>query len=303
MDVLRAAVPLARLFLAAADGRLDAVVRVRARARLAHVHLVQGRLIAVDGVDGEPLGDTLMRLGALDAIRHRAALAHESPRGRVGPWLVAVGAAEAGAVRCALEAQLDARMANLLRWPEPVFELVPERVVRADECEVDADLVGCVWHGLLRLARDLSPGTLAALSGDMALELTRSGTRIALALEKSGEHSDVRRGLARAPSNEQRASRAVLRVLGAAVDGATGTDACSLLLRKQREVRRRAGAYALLDLPPHARPEQARPALRRLAQKLHPDRFDRAEPCLRAASSEVMRALSQAERELLTRVR
>jgi hypothetical protein len=87
-------------------------------------------------------------------------------------------------------------------------------------------------------------------------------------------------------------------VLGAASEAVLATDSCSLLLRKQREIRRRAGPRALLDLPPHAHAEQARPALRRLASKLHPDRFHAAEPSLRAVSSEVMRALSQAEHEL-----
>jgi hypothetical protein len=303
MDALRAAVPLARVFIAAAEGRMDAVIRIRSRSREARAYLKQGRLSALEGVDTEPLGDALLRRGVLDAIRHRAALQVKPPQGKVGPWLVAVGIADAASVRDALEEQLDARMGKLLRWPDAVFEFertAPETAVPPRDVlvQTDVDLLGCVWLGLLGLARELPAGTLGVLSGDMGLELTRSGARIAQALAASREFDGFESALRRAPSADRRPVRAVLRALGAATDASA--DSCALLLRKQREVRRQAGARALLDLPPHARSEQARPALRRLAQKLHPDRFQAAAPALRAASGEVMRALSQAERELLT---
>ena len=150
----------------------------------------------------------------------------------------------------------------------------------------------------MQLCRDLPAGQLSALAGENALKLTNSGRRIVAALERS-EHVELEAWLARSPQSALRAPRAVLRVLGAAVDETFDGDACNLLLRKQREIRRRVGPHALLDLPAHARSDQARPALRRLAQKLHPDRFHAVEPALRAASQEVMRALSQAERELI----
>jgi hypothetical protein len=142
-------------------------------------------------------------------------------------------------------------------------------------------------------------GQLSALAGDSALKLTSSGRRIVASLERS-EHVELEAWLSRSPQSSLRAPRAVLRVLGAAVDATFDGGACNLLLRKQREIKRRVGPHALLDLPAHARSEHARPALRRLAQKLHPDRFQALEPALRAASQEVMRSLSQAEHELMT---
>jgi hypothetical protein len=173
-------------------------------------------------------------------------------------------------------------------------------------------LVPAVWSGLLSLARELPLPTLAQLSGDAPLKLSALGQRLVARLEPRGSSALARclNGCARepiaealssahAPFREARAQRAVLRTLGAAVEADFEGEACRLLLRKQRQIRRRASAHALLDLPAHARAEQVRPALRRLASKLHPDRFHANEAGLREASHEVMRALSRAHGELL----
>jgi hypothetical protein len=165
--------------------------------------------------------------------------------------------------------------------------------------EVKVQLTVAVWRGMLALCCELPAGQLSALAGDHPLKLTSSGTRLVQALAEC-EEVPVASWLMRRPAALSRAPRAVLRVLGAAVDAAFDGDACNLLLRKQREIRRRVGPHALLDLPAHARSEHARPALRRLAQKLHPDRFHALDPALRLASEEVMQSLSQAERELLS---
>jgi hypothetical protein len=310
MDALRTAVPLARLFLALSDARSPAQVRVRCGTRRASVRLESGTLLCVDGVDSEPLGDALLRHGRLDQAKHSAGLSERPQVGRVGPWLVAVGAASEAAVTNALELQLEARLGQLLRWPEASFELVrsdgPYAPTLDEGPAPRADLRRAVWRGLLALCTELPPARVAALSGDTALRLTKSGSRLVEALERTAARDtptsvevSIARWLAPAPDRSAGAPRAVLRVLGAAVDASFDGDACRLLLRKQREIRRRVGARALLDLPPQARSEQARPALRRLAQKLHPDRFHGVEPALCAASHEVMRALSQAEGELL----
>lgn len=300
MDALRSAVPLSRLFLALAGSERLVEVRVRTRSRTANVRIDRGAIVSIEGVDGEPLGDALLRAGSLDQTRHQAALAARPPTGRIGPWLVEIGAASLHDVGSALEAQLEGRLAQLLRWPEPLFEMVPVRAnVRIEGPEPRVGLTSAVWRGLSALCRELPAGQLSALAGDNALKLTSSGRRIVAALERS-EHVELEAWLARSPQSAWRAQRAVLRVLGAAVDATFDGDACNLLLRKQREIKRRVGAHALLDLPSHARSEHARPALRRLAQKLHPDRFQALEPALRVASQEVMRSLSQAERELMT---
>src|SRR5262249_17847277 len=106
MDALRAAAPLARLLLALADSQRQAAVCVRSGARRARLVIDRGRALSLEGVDGEPLGDALLRMGALDAALHGAALSGKPSEGLVGRWLVQVGAAPESAVRDALCAQL-----------------------------------------------------------------------------------------------------------------------------------------------------------------------------------------------------
>ncbi|MEY4511835.1 MAG: hypothetical protein RLZZ450_3957 [Pseudomonadota bacterium] len=103
------------------------------------------------------------------------------------------------------------------------------------------------------------------------------------------------------PCPEQYALRAVLRVLGAAIERPTHEDAYALLLRKHRQLSRNASASALLDLPEAASGEHARRALRKLAQKLHPDRFQAGDARLYAVSNVVMGALARAENTLRAR--
>jgi len=74
-----------------------------------------------------------------------------------------------------------------------------------------------------------------------------------------------------------------------------------LLLRKRRELRSRASAHALLDLPEGAGGRDARVALRKLVCDLHPDRFgDGTPPALRRASGEITTALVNAEAQIAT---
>jgi hypothetical protein len=103
------------------------------------------------------------------------------------------------------------------------------------------------------------------------------------------------------PDAEHHALRAVLRVLGAAIERPAHEDAYALLLRKHRQLSRNASASALLDLPEAASAEHARRALRRLAQKLHPDRFQAGDARLYAVSNLVMGALARAENTLRAR--
>jgi hypothetical protein len=90
----------------------------------------------------------------------------------------------------------------------------------------------------------------------------------------------------------------VFRVLGAVSEPNVPLESYSLLLRKRRQIQRKVGAAALLDLREPVRPEQARRAFRRLAYRLHPDRFQCEQPELRALSSEVMSVLAAAEAQL-----
>ncbi len=86
----------------------------------------------------------------------------------------------------------------------------------------------------------------------------------------------------------------MLKLLGAAAPKAGGS--YPLLLRKRRELRRRASARRLLDLPESADGGEARRALRKLVRDLHPDRFGESAPeALRQASGEIVSALVEAE--------
>ena len=106
----------------------------------------------------------------------------------------------------------------------------------------------------------------------------------------------------------------VLKWLGAIAPARRADGVYGLLLRKHREIRRAASPEELLDLPrrtgvgdPRCAPPagesdrgpEARRALRTLAKRLHPDRFDgdRAEP-LRRISDRVLIELVRAERSL-----
>ena len=89
----------------------------------------------------------------------------------------------------------------------------------------------------------------------------------------------------------------MLKLLGGASPKSGGS--YPLLLRKRRELRGRASAHALLDLPEGAGGRDARLALRKLVRDLHPDRFgDGTPPALRRASGEITTALVNAEAKI-----
>ncbi len=297
MDALRAAVPLARALLSLGDAERSGVLYVQAGYRRAEIEVWAGAFVAVRGVDGELLGDTLLRAGALDAHRHGAALSEAEPHGPVGDWLVAVGAASREAVDRALASQLSRRVASLLRFPYATVRF-EERGPADDQSDrLKVAIAPCVWDGLVSLAGTLTNDELSQLAGVGRLRLTRAGSQLVAELMPAGRLPQLESVL-RGQCGSQHA-RAVLKVLGAAFDARVDTDSFSLLLRKQREIRRHASAEVLLDLPSKfVTPDQARRALRRLAQKLHPDRFSGELPALRAVSADVMRALFRAEETL-----
>ena len=148
----------------------------------------------------------------------------------------------------------------------------------------------------MRIAEQLPHAQLESLAGDGALTLTRTGAHLLEALQaREPAHAQL---VHADPPPSLCCARAVLRVLGAANESERAHDAYGLLLRKRREIKRRAPAAALLDLSGPASAGDARKALRRLAARLHPDRFEREHPGLRALCAEVMCVLAQAEAEL-----
>jgi hypothetical protein len=158
-----------------------------------------------------------------------------------------------------------------------------------------------VHAGLLRIARELPAALLRLRAGDAALRLTSLGQRIAARLE-GVEGGRLQALLGAHPAERDWPERAALRAIGALVERNAELDGYSLLLRKRRELARRASPRRLLDLPEGARPEQARQAFRKLVQKLHPDRFHAAQPGLTDLSNQVMCALVSAEAELSAQV-
>lgn len=196
---------------------------------------------------------------------------------------------------------------------------------------VTIDVAGAVWSALWVIASELPRPLCAQLSGSSALVLTGAGRRRVGGLLRAIEAGELgaafrRRAFAsrarpsyvddlpaalsaaalsaalRAdPEPAQHALRAVLRVLGAAIERPGHDDAYALLLRKHRQLARNVSASALLDLPEAASAEHARRALRKLAQKLHPDRFMAGDARLYAVSNLVMGALARAENTLRAR--
>lgn len=297
MDALRASVPLARALLTLGDAERSGVLHVQSGYRRVEVELVRGMLVALRGVDSELLGDELLRDGALDAHRHGAALSEAEPQGPVGDWLVSVGAASREAVNRALARQLSRRMSSLLRMPYATLRFDERGLSNEPLDGIQVAMVPCVWDGLLSLASTLTNDELSQLVGTGGLRLTRAGSQLVAELVAEARLPALDKVLRGQCGSEQ--ARAVLKVLGAAFDARVDTDSFSLLLRKQREIRRHASAEVLLDLPSKfVTPDQARRALRRLAQKLHPDRFSAELPALRAVSADVMRALFRAEESL-----
>lgn len=297
MDALCAAIPVARALLRAADGAGLRVLTVVAGRRRATFTLERGRILEVSGVDAAPLGDTLLALGALDAQRHRAALESAFPQGPVGGWLVAVGAASEPAVRAALELQLIRRVEEVLRW-RGAEVLLARSIVSEPSAgvRVAAALVASVHAGLLSIARELPEPILRMQAGEDALCLTRLGAWLEAQLGRP--RAELAHVLSAHPASDRWPERVALRAIGALVERNAELDGYSLLLRKRRELKRRASARRLLDLPESAQPELARLAFRRLARKLHPDRFHAAQPGLTDLSNEVMCALASAEAEL-----
>ena len=147
--------------------------------------------------------------------------------------------------------------------------------------------------------------TIRADLGDTVYHLTASGDAlmrgIALRPEETAAVVWLRRGVSAEdvptlPGCGVAGYRFVwmLKLLRCAAPKSTGS--YPLLLRKRREVRERASARALLDLPEDARGQDARRALRKLVRDLHPDRFgEGAPPALRRASGEIVTALVDAE--------
>lgn len=289
------------------------MLRAEVPGRSAAVVLAQGiiRAVRLEGAASPALGDRLAKRGAFDEAAHDRAMTSGAPSGSIGQWLVAQGVTTGEALAAALSEQLHEQMAELLGWEGATLNF-EAGVGRAAEFGVETSIVPseAMLAGLRALVRNESPAEIAAALGPKFLRLTRLGEDLltgaalspaelrAVAMLKRGASASL---VLRSVGDDLEAARLVLglwRVRAAAVPE-LGAEGYSTLLRKAREVRRKANPFVLLELPAGARAPEAKRALRRLAQSVHPDRFDATSPPeVHTASREVMMALLDAERRI-----
>ncbi len=269
------------------------VLVVRAPGKEARIGIVAGRPTAIAvsggfvaasgdaGAVSQTLGDMLDAAGAFDHEAHAAALAAGEPQEAIGSWLVRHAVCTQADIDAALLTQLVARLAA-------VFQL------RSAECRFwpgDGDV------GLPSLVETLAVGPLV-LRAVRVLAATTDRTTA-----KSDEADGTLTRLGRAVAEDATLSAAELRALaslGLMTSSDVGQRSFATLLRKQRQVRNGVDAFALLDLPAGAHVAEARRALRRLAQAVHPDRYGDSVPAaVRTVAQEVMAALLDAERSIV----
>jgi hypothetical protein len=156
--------------------------------------------------------------------------------------------------------------------------------------------------------KSVDTASVRAQLGNAAYHLTEAGEALVAGAELRSQETSVLFGLRRGVPADELATLPgcglsgyrflwMLKLLGCASPKAGGS--YPLLLRKRRELRKQASAYALLDLPEGAGGRDARVALRKLVRDLHPDRFgDGTPPALRRASGEITAALVNAEAQI-----
>jgi hypothetical protein len=334
MDILRAAAPFARLLLVLGEQRRSVELELVRRSGNGCLRLVGGRITSIEGIECEPLGDLLRSFGELDR-----ACVHGLPsarRARIGARLIAAGAASGIAVQRALSTQLMTQLAALLAQPPSRVQLVPRSSTSREQPSFSVEAASAVWAALLARAADLPQPLLSDLACDRQLALTRAGAVRLAALARAHENGELARAfaalrrsallagedelaserllaaedelaserlLAAEPPLRLQPLRACLRALGAAVDrerSAGRVDGCALLLSKRVALSRNVSASALLGLPEAASAAHARRALRRLARKLHPDRFGHENEQLERLAGDTLSALTRAEQALRT---
>ncbi|HEX5658373.1 MAG TPA: J domain-containing protein [Polyangiales bacterium] len=250
-----------RLLFALSGTRREQELRLEQGGRVVRIALRDGQLFALEGVPLTPLGDLLRELSMLDGAR-AGALREGGTGVPIGVRLIAAGATSWSAVQRALALQRARGLEWLLRMPVTRVRRTRGVPVRG----VGVSLTDALWTALRAMAAQL-PETPR-----LALTLTSAGRRHA------SLHED----------------HALLLALGFATPAAQREDAYALLLRKRRELARNVGPRALLDLPSDADARGAQRALRKLAGKLHPDRFLTEDARLHRVSHEVMGALTRA---------
>lgn len=294
------AAPIARALSLIARARSTSTLRARSGGRTAVFHAHAGRLLRIEA-PGSLFGEVL-------ASGARASEIPVEPNEgeTIGAALVRVGAIDDHAVETTLRRQMKARLRRVMSWPDTQLSMEPATAPGTPPGE-----------GIC--ARDLVLAALRDLAETIPLDVVRERLgRGPLALAPLGEllvdrsalfadeaaacarlrHPATLPELERAARGSERALRMVFAL--AELEAATppvGNGSLALLARKSRETRGTSAPAALLDLPQSAAPQAARPALRRIAREIHPDRFGPdAPPAIVAASNAVLGALGDAAR-------
>ncbi|MCA9602994.1 MAG: DUF4388 domain-containing protein, partial [Myxococcales bacterium] len=263
MRVGSSAPVLVRSLVALARTRTSGVLDVKVPGRSAAVAVVHGApvAIAIQGEADPSLGDRLVDAGAFDDDAHRRALDLSVPHAPIGEWLVAHGVTTRDALEHALEDQLRERIAKVLAWENANFEF------RTGSTDVGVPHLArpmgagqAVMLGLRALVADVPLDDIFRELGSQVLRLTRVGEEMVIDAELTPtERASValmRRGVSvplllhgeYGTEDVVRLVYALWRTRGAAAPS-PGMDTYATILRKQREVRNRVSAHALLDLP------------------------------------------------------
>jgi hypothetical protein len=314
MESLARPVSFARALLALSRARQSGVLHVHSELGVCRIAIADGVPRAASSArgTGRALGDALLADGALDPAAHARAVEQQTaPAAPVGGWLVASGLTTRPALEVALRCQLRERVLRLFECRALEYRFVPGAAdAGVPWLEEPMSAEQLVLIALRALAARVPVARITRVIPAHELELNSAGRqlteRVALWPDEAVASALLRRGatlhaIARATGGSERALRlcGLLALLSALRVRRVPDGDYALLLRKRAQVRGQGTAHALLDLPRDAEPAQARRALRRLAARVHPDRLAAgAAPSLRRASSEVMSALIEAEREL-----
>ena len=199
---------------------------------------------------------------------------------------------------------MRARLFAMMSWRsvKVLFDAGAPRIAPGVDPAHAADLV---IEALRRSVEGIPIDHVKAKLGAQSWVLTGLGRSLvknaALHPEEAAVAASLRRSIGRSEleATARHRDRALRFVYALAWIEAVGlpTDmgSMSLLARKATEVRRSATPRHLLGVSAHARPAEARGALRRLTKDLHPDRFAmHASAAITEASTEVVAAMVRA---------
>lgn len=170
-------VPLAAWLVAAAEQRATGVLTLaRAKLRKA-VYLETGAPVYVDSnLRHEALGSYLVETGVIDEAQlERALRAAQRDKCRLGEALVALRALDAEALKQALAAQVQVKLAGALRWDEGQLSFAPGAGALVGIPRYPIDTVPWLLAALERLLVAGEVGARIEALVDGALRLTAAG--------------------------------------------------------------------------------------------------------------------------------